>query len=179
MISDAVHEDSVFCWYHRNPQNGVTMKPKTVKRFLAAIFLTSLLLNACSSSTGITIKNAWARPAIQDGNAAVYFLLQNHSAVADELIGVSSDAARAVEIHESQMEGDVMQMRQIASVPIRGKESIEFGPGGYHVMLIGLKQELRTGDEIQVTLHFRNHEDLLVNVPVQEMAPGDDSMSDH
>lgn len=64
-----------------------------------------------------------------------------------------------------------MQMRPLQSVPIGGKESIEFGPGGYHVMLVGLKQDLNAGDEIEITLHFKNQEDLLVTVPVQELAP--------
>lgn len=148
-----------------------------MKRIFATLLLATFLLDACSAATGISISNAWARPALQDGNGAVYFLLQNHSVAADELTGVSSEAAGALEIHESTMEGDVMQMRQVSSVPIRGKESIEFGPGGYHVMLVGLKQELKTGDEIQITLHFKDHEDLLLSVPVQEMAP-DDAMSE-
>jgi copper(I)-binding protein len=149
-----------------------------MRRFFAAIFLAGILLNACRAATGIEISSAWTRPALQDGNGAVYFLLQNHSAFQDELTGVSSEASQAVEMHESQMEGDVMQMRQILSIPLRGKESIEFGPGGYHVMLVSLKQELKTGDEIQITLHFKNHGDLQVTVPVQEIAP-DDSTSDH
>jgi periplasmic copper chaperone A len=149
-----------------------------MKRLMAAIFLGSFLLAACSAATGIEISKAWTRPALQDGNGAVYFLLQNHSAISDELTGVSSEAARAVEMHESKMEGDVMQMRQILSVPIRGKEGIEFGPGSNHVMLVGLNRELQAGDEIQITLHFKNHEDLQVTVPVQEMAPGSE-MEDH
>jgi periplasmic copper chaperone A len=147
-------------------------------RFLAAIFLAGFLLNACRATTGMEISNAWARPALQDGNGAVYFMLQNHSAFGDELTGVSAEAAQAVEMHESKMDGDVMQMRQIPSLAIRGKESIQFGPGGYHVMLVGLKQGLKAGDEIQITLHFKNHEDLRVTVPVQETAP-DGSQSDH
>ena len=142
-----------------------------MRRFLAVIFLAGFMLNACRSTTGIEIGSPWARPALQNGNGAVYFLLQNHSAVADELTGASAGVAQAVEIHESKMEGDVMQMRQISSLPIRGKESIEFGPGSYHVMLVGLNQELNAGDEIQIILHFKNHEDLQVTVPVQETVP--------
>lgn len=64
-----------------------------MKRFLTLIFLASLLLNACSAATGIEISNAWVRPALQEGNGAVYFLLQNHSAFGDELTSVSSNAS--------------------------------------------------------------------------------------
>jgi copper(I)-binding protein len=150
-----------------------------MKRFLmTAIFLAALLLNACSAATGIRISNVWVRPALKNGNGAVYFLLQNHSAAGDELTGASSEAAQAVEIHESKMDGDVMQMRQVSVVPIDGKESIEFGPGGYHIMLVGLKQELIAGEEIQVNLQFKSHEDVPVTVRVSEMEPGGE-MDEH
>lgn len=52
--------------------------------FWTAIFMATLLLNACRAATGIEISNAWARPALQNGNGAVYFLLENHSAFGDE-----------------------------------------------------------------------------------------------
>jgi len=148
-----------------------------MRRFLKVLLAGIILLSACSAATGITIKEPWARPAVQGDNGAAYFLLQNHSAWDDELTGVSSDIAAAVEIHESKMEGDVMQMQQLMSIPIQGKASIEFAPGGYHIMLIGLKQDLKVGDEFQVTLQFKEHEDITVAVSVQEHES--DSMSDH
>lgn len=149
-----------------------------MKRFLIILLAGVLLLNACNTATGIEISNAWTRSASKDGNGAVYFLLQNHSAGADELTAVSSDVAAAVEIHESKMEGDVMQMKQVTSIPLDGKASVEFAPGGYHVMLIGLKQDVKLGDQIQITLQFVNHEDITINVPVQDGAGGS-SMQSH
>ena len=149
-----------------------------MKRIIVILLAGALLLSACEAASGIEVSNIWMRPALKDGNGAVYFLLQNHSAGRDELTGASSEAAQAVEIHESSMDGDVMQMQQVSSVPIAGKESIEFAPGGLHIMLIGLNEELHLGDEIRVTLHFTEHEDLLLTVPVQEMG-GEDSMNDH
>lgn len=149
-----------------------------MKRFFTIMLAGIFLLNACDTATGIEIRDAWARPAMKDGNGAVYFLLQNHSAGRDELMGVSSDIAKAVEMHETKMEGDVMQMQQVMSIPIGGKASLEFAPGGLHVMLIGLEQDLKVGDEFQIALQFANHEDITLTVPVQEMQ-GDASMSDH
>jgi copper(I)-binding protein len=142
-------------------------------RVFMFMLLVIFTLSGCSVATGIDVSSTWARPAMQGNNGAVYFLLQNHSAGKDELTGISSTFAEAVEIHESQMAGDVMQMRQVTSLPIHGKESILFGPGGYHAMLVGLKQELKPGEQIQVSLHFENHEDILLTVPVQEIAPGE------
>lgn len=149
-----------------------------MKTLLSMFILTALLISACSAASGIEIKDPWARPVMKDGNGAVYFQLRNHAAGGDELTGISSAAAQAVEMHESMMEGDVMQMRPVGSLPIGGKASIEFGPGGYHVMLIGVKQELKAGDTLEITLHFRDHEDIAVTVPVQESQPGE-TISNH
>ena len=49
-----------------------------------------------------------------------------------------------------------------------GRRKATFEPGGLHVMLVGLKQDLKTGDEIEITLHFKNYQDLPVRVPVQD-----------
>ncbi len=57
---------------------------------------------------------------------------------------------------------------------------MELKPGGYHVMLIGLKQELKAGDEISLTLHFKNHADLTLTVPVNDAAQmGGSGMDGH
>jgi copper(I)-binding protein len=139
-----------------------------MKRLIIILVASLFLLTSCEAPTGIEISEAWTRPAQQGGNGAVYFLLQNHTGNADELIDITSEAAEMVEIHESRMEGDVMQMRQVSSIPIAGKEDIEFEPGGYHVMLIQLTQDLKPGEEIQVILQFKDHEDIPISVPVRE-----------
>jgi copper(I)-binding protein len=149
-----------------------------MKRLIVIVLSGILLLSSCDTATGITVKDAWARPAVQDGNGAVYFLLQNHSAGSDELIAVSSEIAEAAEIHETKMDGDVMKMEQVMSVPVKGKESIEFAPGGLHIMLIGLRQELKVGDQFQITLQFAGQDDITLSVSVQESGESG-SMNDH
>lgn len=139
-----------------------------MKRFFISMFVCIVLIAACSPGTGIEVSKAWMRPAAQGGNGAAYFLIQNRSDGADELTGATSDVAQTLELHESKMEGDVMQMHHAMSVPIEGNTSLEFAPGGWHVMLIGLNRDLNVGDEIQITLKFRDHEDITVTVPVQE-----------
>ena len=126
-----------------------------------------LLITACGAKEGIQISNVWARTSTQGMNSAVYFVIQNHNKEADELIGVASDVADAVEIHESKMEGDVMNMNRVESVVLEPSVEVEFMPGGYHVMLIGLKQNLKAGDEVEVVLQFRNSPDITLMVPVK------------
>lgn len=147
-----------------------------MKRFSIFILALILWLSACSPESGMDVREAWARPARQGENGAVYFVIENHSSETQEMIAAVSEVADAVEIHESQMSGDVMQMHRLESVSLGPGAEVMFEPGGLHVMLIGLKEELKTGDEIEVTLQFRNFDDLTVQVPVQE-AP--DNAGDH
>jgi len=139
-----------------------------VKRILVSALAMAFLLGACRTGSGMEVSEAWARPAAQDGNGAIYFVIQNDGPQADELTGVSCEAAEAAEMHESKMEGDVMQMHQLGSIPLPAGATVRFEPGGLHIMLIRLKHDLKPGDEVEITLHFENFEDLKVLVTVQE-----------
>lgn len=130
--------------------------------------LAALLLSACGSKEGIEVSDIWARASMQGMNSATYFVIQNHNAEADELIGATSDVADAVEVHESKMEGDVMMMNHVESVVLEPSAKVEFKPGGYHVMMIGLKRDLKAGDEIEVTLQFRDGPDLTIKATVKD-----------
>ena len=133
------------------------------------VMLVGTLLGACVTSNEMEAREYWARAASKDGNTAAYMILQNHTAVDDELIQASSDSARAVEIHESRLGDDgVMQMIPQNSVSIAVGTAVEFKPGGLHIMLIGLKQDLAAGQEITVVLHFKNHDDITLTVPVKD-----------
>ena len=140
------------------------MKKKSIVLF--SIFL---LVAACAPKEGIEIRDAWIRSAPQGGNSALYFVIHNYSAD-DELVGVSTEIADAAEIHESSMVDDVMQMRMLESVPLVSGEDVEFAPGGLHVMLVGLKEEAKVGDMVDIVLHFKNSEDIRLQVPVREGA---------
>lgn len=131
------------------------------------------LLSGCTApaEAGVEVRDAWSRPAVQGGNGAVYFVIVNRSKNADMLTGAVSDVAEAVEIHESTMSGDVMEMHHMPAVALAPGEEVIFEPGGLHVMLIGLKRELKAGDEVDITLQFEDHEDLTLRASVQEPGP--------
>ena len=141
---------------------------KKVLMLVIYTLLAALLLSACGSKEGIEVSDTWARASMQGMNSATYFVIQNHNAEADELIGATSDVADAVEVHESKMEGDVMMMNHVESVVLEPSAKVEFKPGGYHVMMIGLKRDLKAGDEIEITLQFRNSPDVTVKATVKE-----------
>jgi len=145
-----------------------------MKKMFIRIMLGVLLLPACGAEKGIEIHGAWMRPAGQGENGAVYFVIHNHSSQADELIGITSDVGAAAEMHESKMIGDIMQMTRVESVPLGAFAEIEFAPGGLHIMLVDLKRDVRAGDQIDITLDFKNHEDIRIKVPVRETATPDE-----
>jgi copper(I)-binding protein len=102
----------------------------------------------------VRIEGAWARraPMIKgdstagSGNGAVYLTIVNPASVSDDVIAASSDVAETYE------ESGMTMMRPIIKlhVPAGGKQ--EMKPGGYHIMLINLKRELKAGQVISVTL---------------------------
>jgi hypothetical protein len=103
------------------------------------------------------------------GTGAVFMLLVNDGAEADRLVGGSTDVAEVVEIHETTMEGEVMKMRMLPDgleVPAKGEVLLK--PGGYHVMLIGMKQDLKPGDQFTVDLQFEKSGTITVEPEVQQ-----------
>jgi copper(I)-binding protein len=151
-----------------------------MKRIFILITTGLFLLTACGTEKGIEVHEAWIRPAAKGDNGAVYFVIHNHSSEVDELVGISAEIATAAEIHESKMNGDIMQMNRLESVPLEAYAELEFMPGRLHVMLVGLKSDLKLGDEIGIVLHFKTYEDIRVMVPIRESSvPEDHSSEDH
>lgn len=145
-----------------------------MKRIFLIILIANLLLSACGPEKGIEVHSAWMRPAAKGENGGVYFELHNHSSTANELTGISSDAAVVAEIHESKMEGDVMKMDMLTSLPLDANADIAFEPGGLHVMLVNLRRDFKLNDEFTMVLHFKNSEDITVHVIVKDTAPTED-----
>lgn len=94
--------------------------------------------------------------AMGDTNGAVYLTIRNTGSAPDRLVKASSAVARAVELHTVIKEGDVMQMRPVEAIEIPAGGGVELKPGGFHIMLIGVTQALKPGDQIDLTLQFEH-----------------------
>ncbi|MEA4909064.1 MAG: copper chaperone PCu(A)C [Chloroflexi bacterium] len=103
-----------------------------------------------------------------EATSAAYFVIVNDGGESDTLVGVSSQVANDVSMHETRVENDVAQMLPVASLEIPAHERLEFQPGGYHVMLVGLTQDLNEGDNIQITLQFEKSGALTIDVPIRQ-----------
>jgi copper(I)-binding protein len=125
-------------------------------RFIAAL-LTLLPVAAIAADPAPTIEltHVWARAtASATGNSAAYVTLHNTGATADELVGVSTDAAAKAEVHQSKMENGISSMAPVPSLEIAAGATVEMKPGSYHIMLLGLKAPLVAGQTIPLTLTF-------------------------
>lgn len=99
-----------------------------------------------------------------------FMLLKNSGKADDKLVKAASPVAEHVELHEHVMEGNAMRMRPVDGVPLPAGGTAELQPGGYHVMLIGLKHPLKEGDHFPLTLTFEKAGTVTIQVPV--LKPG-------
>ena len=116
----------------------------------------SALIFCAAASAQVTITDPWVRGTVPQQKASGLFM-QIDAAQDVRLIGGSSPVAGVVEVHEMAMEGDVMKMRALKNgLEIAKGRTMELKPGGYHVMLMELKQQLKGGDTVPVTLTFED-----------------------
>ena len=118
----------------------------------------------------LSIDHPFARatpPGATSGGA--YFVIENAGPTPDKLIGATSPAAGAVEIHQMVMDGGVMKMRALPALDVPAGGRLALNPGGYHVMLLELKQPLQVGDKVPLTLTFQNAGSIDIAVGVEAM----------
>jgi len=99
-----------------------------------------------------TVKEPWVRGTVAQQKATGMFA-QITSTAGGKLVSASSPVAGVVEIHEMAMDGNVMKMRALpAGLDLPAGKAVDLKPGGYHVMLMDLKQQLKEGESVAVTL---------------------------
>ena len=123
----------------------------------------------------VEVTQPWARATVAGQTATGAFMTLKARSAA-RLVGASSPAAGVVQIHEMAMEGGVMKMRALPKgVELPAGASVELKPGGYHVMLMDLKQTLAANTEVPVTLQLTDAQGksrtLEIKVPVRTQAP--------
>jgi len=101
-------------------------------------------------------------------STAVYFVIANDGGSQDTLLGATTDVAISADIHQTKIENNVAQMLPISSLDIPANGKVEFNPGGYHLMLNGLRQDLKVGDSFKLNLQFKESGVITVDVTVQQ-----------
>ncbi|HZM35942.1 MAG TPA: copper chaperone PCu(A)C [Burkholderiales bacterium] len=141
------------------------MKP--VLAFAAMLFLSH------PAFAQVEVKDPWVRATVPHQQASGAFM-RLESAKDTRLVEVRSPVAGAVELHESTMKDNVMRMQKVPGVPVPAAGGAELKPGGYHVMLLRLKQQLKEGERVPLTLIFEDaqgkREAVEVSAPVRPLA---------
>jgi periplasmic copper chaperone A len=157
---------------------------RTISRGAAALFALSLAqlftghAGAADYKVGsLQITQPWARATPHGAAAgAAYMTVTNTGKTAARLSCVSSDASAKCQIHQMTMEGGVMKMRPVpGGLQIKPGETVTLKPGGYHVMLVGLKAPLQKGKTVEATLKVDTGATAQVEFPIAAIgapAPG-------
>jgi copper(I)-binding protein len=143
---------------------------------LIGLFLIALVCAGTSQARDyklgtLEISQAWARATPPSAPAGGGFLkITNTGATPDRLVSARSPAADIVQVHEMKMDGSVMRMREVEKgleIPAGG--SVTLAPGGYHLMMMGLKGPLKQGSTVPVTLTFEKAGTVDVELAVEAM----------
>ena len=106
-----------------------------------------------AQAADVTVSDPWVRGTVSAQRATGAFMrLQADQDL--RLVAASSPVAGVTEIHEMVMQDNVMKMRQVPAVELPAGKTVELKPGGYHVMLMDLKQPLKAGEQVPLTLTF-------------------------
>ena len=159
---------------------------------LAALVLTAVMLQvavaaedaagpgAIASQTGVFIDNAWVRamPPSQP-NTAAYLTVRNEGEISLRIVAASSDPQAAVEIHTSREVDGMVSMQRLEGVTLKPGQSVEFAPGGMHLMMMGLNKMPAPGEQVKLCLQFDSGTSVCADAEVRRVAPSSDHQQHH
>ena len=152
------------------------MNKLSIQRLIAvtALSFAALGVTAHSFKVGnIDIGHPYARPTSSGQQVGAGYLKLANRGAADRLLSATAPVAASVEMHSMVMEGDVMKMRQVDAIDLPAGQTVELKPGGYHLMLMGLKAPLKDGDKLPLTLKFEKAGAVVVTVNVESPKPSE------
>ncbi len=141
----------------------------------AGVALAALLLGAvmASARAHVEVRDAWVRGTV-DGQTASAAYLTLRSDRDATLVGATCPAARGAAIHEMHLDGAVMRMRHIERLPLPAGQAVALDGRRWHLMLLGLRQPLRAGATLPLTLQFIDaagrHDELHLQLPVRPLS---------
>lgn len=144
----------------------------TVRHVLLALAGASLCtapVLVSAADTEISVSASYVR-LVPPGTptSAAFMKIQNNGSVERKLIRAESTIAKAVELHNHINDNGMMKMRQIKEIAIPAKGETSLKPGSYHVMLIDLKQALKEGEKVALTLVFDDGSSQKIEAPIMK-----------
>lgn len=140
------------------------------KLIVVVSFLLGLISAFPTKASNIEITNAYVRESIPGNNiTSAYMTITNNSAQAVKLIGAQSPISDRIEIHNHIMDDGMMKMRQMESIDIDKNQTVHLQPMGLHLMLFDIKNQLKSGDFVSITLTFKDSSSQTLNIPIKKM----------
>ena len=151
-------------------------RPLSLSSFAAGLVLAAAPV---LSFAQVAVGDPWVRATVPQQQASGAFMTLTAPKGA-KLVEARSPVAGTVEVHEMKRDGDVMRMRAIDALDLPAGRTVKLEPGGYHVMLMDLKQQLKPGETVPLTLVVEGkdgkRETIEVKAPVKPLAGPMDSM---
>lgn len=145
---------------------AISLQP--IKRGLAALALMGMALPALAETS---VSDAWVRATVPQQHATGVFMVLT-ATTDSKLVGVASPVAKDVQVHEMTMNGEVMGMRQVKSIELPAGKAVSLDPNGYHVMLMGLHEQVKEGTQVPLTLTIEDAEGAKQTLQVQAPVRG-------
>ena len=131
-----------------------------IKFFVFCIFFVNISFVALSDKIkfkDLIIQDCWIQMLKSNQkNASGYFKIKNNSSIRETLISVSSKISFRTELHEMKVENNIMKMKKLSKgLFIPAKEEVLLKPGGIHIMLLDLKNEIKLNERYEITMNFK------------------------
>ena len=135
-----------------------------------ALSFASLAAAAHEYKTGkMMIEHPWVRVTIPGRPGGGYMTVHNMGDQADKILSATSSMAERVQLHTHIMKDGKMMMRRVEHVEVPAKGHVEFKSGGLHLMIFGIKQHIKPGDKLPLTLVFEKAGSVEIEALVEGM----------
>jgi VCBS repeat-containing protein len=140
---------------------------------IALLAAAGLLSTAAFAQSQVAVSDPWIRATVPAQKATGAFM-QLKAAKATRLLAASSPAAGRVEIHQMEMQGQTMRMHAVDGIDLPAGQAVNLASGGYHIMLLDLKRQLKEGEQVPMTLTVQGadgkRDSVNLTVPVKPLA---------
>lgn len=136
-----------------------------MKKKLSLLLVMSVVLNG-SAFAKIEVLNPWILPSAGE-NATLFMEVVNTSDKPDELVNANTKTASSTEFRSDIKEGDKKIEQRVNFITISPKGNTVLDPQGRHIELQKINRLLKEGDRVDVTLWFKNGENVNLSVPVK------------
>ena len=134
-----------------------------------ALMPVMIVLPVAAATNDLALSNAYVQVTIPSRPAAGYFTLKNNGDKERVLVRASSPGCGSVMLHKSESVNGVETMREVDSITVPAHGSVEFTPGGFHLMCMSPADALKPGTTTQVTLSFKDGDALTSDFPVRSV----------